>query len=156
MTTSTAQTTSCDALDVIEEQAAMLVRNFEMLRRRSTDGQLDRAGYLLLRALQRLGPSDINTLACALGLDPSTAGRQVAAVEADGLVRRKPAPNDRRRSIIDATAEGRRRMRRTSEKRRRIAADLLDDWSDEDQRLLGEMFTRYNAAVAKHYLTDSE
>lgn len=142
-----------DALEIIEMQSAILVRNFELLRRRADDSELDRAGYLLLRALEKLGPSDINTLAAALGLDPSTAGRQVAAMQDQGLVERTPAPTDRRRAIIAATKEGRRRMTVASKRRRASTADLLDDWNADDLHTLGEMFTRYNAAVADRYLT---
>lgn len=143
------------ALEVIEVQSAVLVRNFELLRRRSGDSGLDRAGYLLLRALQNLGPSDINTLAAALGLDPSTAGRQVAVMQDEGLVRRTPAPDDRRRAIIEASKEGRHRLATACRGRRARTADLLADWDDDDLRTLGEMFTRYNAAVAGRYLTGS-
>lgn len=141
-----------DAVQVIEVQGAVLVRNFELLRRRG-DSDLDRAGYLLLRALEALGPSDINTLAAALGLDPSTAGRQVAAMQAAGLVRRGCAPDDRRRAIVAATADGRRRMAAASKRRRKRTAELLADWSEADLRTLADMFTRYNAAVAQRYLT---
>lgn len=141
-----------DPLEVIELQAAVLVRNFELLRRRG-DSDLGRADYLLLRALECLGPSDINTLAGALGLDPSTAGRQVASMLDDGLVERSPARTDRRRAIIAATARGRRLMTRVSRQRRERTAALLEDWTDSDVRRLAEMFTRYNAAVAERYLT---
>lgn len=143
---------TADALDVIEVQSAVLVRNFELLRRRADDSELDRAGYLLLRALETLGPSDINTVAAALGLDPSTAGRQVAVMQKLGLVERTTSPTDRRRAIIGATTGGRRRVKVTSRRRRARAADLLADWDDADLRTLGEMFARYNQAVAARYL----
>jgi DNA-binding MarR family transcriptional regulator len=142
------------ALDVIEHQAAVLVRHFELLSRRTDmhDG-LDRAEYLLLRTLAVSGPQDINTLACALGLDPSTAGRQVAALQAEGLVARAPAASDRRRSIVTPTEEGLRRMAAVRERRTERTAALLADWSEDDLRTLGVMFTKYNATVAEHFLT---
>ena len=83
-------------LDEIELATAVLTRNFELLRRRSdvyTD--LDRAEYLLLRTLEDLGPVGISALAAALGVDASTAGRQLTAMQAKGLVERTPAPTDR-------------------------------------------------------------
>ena len=142
-----------DLLDVIESQSAVLVRNFELLRRRSdVYGTLDRSSYLLLRALDALGPADINTLATAVGLDPSTVGRQIAAMESKKLVDRTAAPDDRRRSIVTPTTTGRHEASRVRRQRRRDLAALLELWTDDDLAALGDMFTRYNRAVATHYL----
>lgn len=141
------------ALDVIEQQAAVLVRNFELLYRRTDiHDDLDRAEYLLLRTLAESGPQDINSLAARLGLDPSTAGRQVAALQGQDLVTRSPAPTDRRRSIITPTGEGLRRMEDVRARRAESLAGLLEDWSEEDRRTLGVMFTKYNRSVAARFL----
>ncbi len=148
------QLTSEDPLEVIEVATAVLVRNFELLRRRGgayTD--LDRAEYLLLRTLDALGPADICTLASGLGLDPSTAGRQVARMAGRGLVERTPAPADRRRSVIAPTPQGLERMREARVRRRDGTAELLADWSEEDRHTLAEMFTRYNRTVAERFLS---
>lgn len=140
-------------LGVIEVASAMLVRNFELLRRRSdVYSELDRAEYLLLRILDQAGPADICGLAAALGLDPSTAGRQVVAMEAKELVHRAPADGDRRRTIITPTDEGRRRLTATRSRRSQQTAELLADWSVEDLGALAAMFTRYNQALAHRYL----
>ncbi|HEX3792691.1 MAG TPA: MarR family winged helix-turn-helix transcriptional regulator [Pseudonocardiaceae bacterium] len=146
---------SGDALEVIEVASAVLVRNFELLRRRDgVQAGLDRAEYLLLRTLDATGPADICTLAAALGLDPSTAGRQVAVMAGKGLVERAPAATDRRRSIISPTADGLDRMSAARTMRQNSTAELLADWTEEDLGKLAEMFTRYNRAVAEHYLGD--
>lgn len=139
-------------LDVIEVASAVLVRNFELLRRREAR-DLDRSEYLLLRTLDAAGPSDICSLAAALGLDPSTAGRQVTVLAGKDLVRRTPAESDRRRSMVSPTDDGLDRMRAERDRRRHDTAELLADWNDEDLRTLGEMFTRYNRAVAQRYLS---
>ena len=142
------------ALASVERQTAVLMRHFEMLHRRSDiHDMLDRAEYLLLRALDEAGPMDINTLAASLGLDPSTAGRQVSALQGSGFVERSPAPGDRRRSIVTPTAEGLARMNHVRRLRTESTADLLGDWSDEDVRTLGMMFDKYNRCVAARYLT---
>ncbi|CCH79511.1 Predicted protein (fragment) [Nostocoides japonicum T1-X7] len=143
-----------DPIAVIEVQAAVLTRNFELLRRRSDfAAEMDRAGYLLLLALDSLGASDIGTLATALGLDPSTVGRQVAAAESKGLLTRHPDPQDRRRSVVRPSERGAARMQELSAARRRRTAQLLASWSDEDRAQLARMFTRYNEAVAHEYFT---
>ena len=143
-----------EVLGVIERQTAVLMRHFEMLYRRSgVHDDLDRAEYLLLRTLDDCGPMDINGLATSLGLDPSTAGRQVAVLQNTGLVLKSPAPDDRRRSIITPTAEGLRRMTTVRERRTENVADLLADWTDDELRTLGVLFDKYNRAVAAKYLT---
>lgn len=153
MSRSTPTPAAGDALDVIELQSAVLVRHFELIRRRSDVYQeLERAEYLLLRTLHDEGPIDICGLAATLGVDQSTAGRQVTAMAARDLVRREADPEDRRRSIVSPTAEGRRLLRRVRQRRRAATAALLTGWSAEDLERLGEMFSRYNAAVAEAYL----
>ncbi|MGN6332053.1 MAG: MarR family winged helix-turn-helix transcriptional regulator [Motilibacteraceae bacterium] len=144
---------AADPLDVIELQSAVLVRHFELLRRRSDVYQeLERAEYLLLRTLDDVGPTDICGLAARLGVDQSTAGRQVTTMTERGLVRREPSAADRRRAVVSLTAEGRRLMGTVRERRRAATAELLHGWSDEDLALLGAMFHRYNDAVAEAYL----
>lgn len=153
MTAHKAEAATNDPCAVIETQVAVMVRNSELFRRRSDfEGTLDRAGYLLLIALDALGPSDIGTLAGALGLDPSTVGRQVGAAESKGLVTRHPDERDRRRSIVSPSADGAAAMTDLHEARRRRFRDLLADWSEEDRVLLATMFTRYNDVVARAYL----
>jgi DNA-binding MarR family transcriptional regulator len=142
------------ALARVERQTAILARHFELLYRRTGihDG-LDRAEYLLLRALDDSGPMRINALATQLGLDPSTAGRQVAVLRAGGLVEREPDPADRRCTVVTPTAEGLRRMRDVRALRTEFVADLLDDWSDEDLRTFEAILGKYNGSIAERYLT---
>jgi DNA-binding MarR family transcriptional regulator len=144
---------AAEPMDTIELQTAVLVRNLEMIRRRSDFYlEADRAGYLLLRTLDALGESDISTLAAALGLDPSTTGRQVAAAQKTGLVERSPGAKDRRRSVVSLTADGRDAMAAILRRRWTGTAEILEDWSDVDRATLATMFTRYNQAIASRYL----
>lgn len=142
------------ALAAVERQTAVLVRHFELLNRRGAIHEhLDRAEYLLLRILDETGPADINTLAAALGLNPSTAGRQVSALLASGLAERAKDPDDRRRCVVTPTELGFQRMREVQRMRTDNTADLLSGWSDEDLGVLASMFNKYNTAVAEKYLT---
>jgi DNA-binding MarR family transcriptional regulator len=146
-----------DVLGVIVVASAVLVRNFELLRRRASAGtDLDRSEYLLLRTLAAIGPADICGLAAALGLDPSTVGRQVAVMAGKGLVERSPAPNDRRRSSVSPTPAGIATMNTARAERRDATADLLEGWSERDLRTLATMFTKYNRAIAEHYLIEPD
>ena len=149
------QADDLDALEVLEVQTAVLARNLELLRRRGdVYGELDKASYLLLRTLEAVGPSDITTLAAALGLDPSTVGRQVTALRDHGLVERTADSQDRRRGIVSATEEGRARLAHTRAQRRVRTAELLRGWSEAELRALGGLLVKYNHAVARDYFTD--
>ncbi|MCA1187198.1 MULTISPECIES: MarR family winged helix-turn-helix transcriptional regulator [Saccharopolyspora] len=145
--------TTCDAIDTVEFQTAVLMRNLEMLcRRGELHQEVDRAGYLLLRTLIARGPSDIGGLAAALGLDPSTTGRQVLAAERAGHLTRSPDGADRRRSVLAITGSGAAAVRAVCERRRERTAALLSGWSEQDLRLLSEMVSRYNRAIAEEFL----
>src|SRR5438874_6918634 len=94
----------------LERELAVLVRHLERLGRHSdlyTGMGTGRAGYLLLMTLEEAGAATIGTLAATLGLDASTVTRQIAAMEADGLIERTIDPQDRRCSIISASERGR-------------------------------------------------
>ncbi|WP_243795365.1 MarR family winged helix-turn-helix transcriptional regulator [Saccharopolyspora gloriosae] len=143
----------CDPLDAIEFQTAVLVRNLEMLCRRGDLYQeVDRAGYLLLRTLIARGPSDITCLASALGLDPSTTGRQVLAAQRAGCVTRAPGGTDRRRSVVHVTEQGINAVNAVHARRRAGTAAMLADWSEQDLRTLSDMVTRYNQAITGEFL----
>lgn len=150
----TGKRSSGDLLEEIELQTAVLVRNLEMLRRRGDFYQeVDRAGYLLLRTLETSGPSDIGTLASVLGLDPSTTGRQVNAVQAAGLAERIPDPTDLRRNVVTVTPAGLAAVRAVQHRRLDGTAEMLSEWPLADLDALVEMFTRYNHAITRRYLS---
>lgn len=145
-----------EALDHVERQTAVLVRHIELLYRRTdVHDTLDRAEYLLLRTLDDSGPMNINALAAVVGLDPSTAGRQVSVLQKAGFVARSPDPADRRCSVVTPTAEGLARMREVQTKRTENHEYLLRDWTDEDVQTLGAILAKYNTSVAEKYLTGS-
>ena len=143
---------SLETLALIERQGAVMVRNFELFDRRTDiHDDLDRAEYLLLRVLSESGPQDITTLAALLGLDPSTAGRQVSTLTRQGLVERIPAATDRRRCIVTPTPRGLHVMDGARAARMRGIANLLGDWNEEELRTLGAMFAKWNHSVAEYF-----
>ncbi len=66
------------------------------------------------RALRRLArePMSMGELAAALGIDPPNATVVVDDLEAQGLVRRRPHPTDRRAKLVEATRKGKELARR--------------------------------------------
>jgi DNA-binding MarR family transcriptional regulator len=141
---------SDDPVDVIETEITRLARTLALLGRHSEpDLGLDRAGYLLLRTLERIGPASINTIATAVGLDGSTVTRQVATMKDLGLVERKTNPGDRRSCIISPTADGRSLMRQMRRNRRNSLDSVISDWTDEDRSTLGKLLLRLNDSITR-------
>ena len=66
------------------------------------------------RAIRRVArtPMSMRELAEALGIDPPNATVVVDDLEAQGLVRRRPHPTDRRAKVVEATRKGKELARR--------------------------------------------
>ena len=66
------------------------------------------------RAIRRLArePLSMGALAAALGIDPPNATVLVDDLEAQGLVRRRAHPTDRRAKVVEATRTGKTLARR--------------------------------------------
>jgi DNA-binding MarR family transcriptional regulator len=66
------------------------------------------------RAIRRIAdrPMSMGELAAALGIDPPNATVLVDDLEAQGLVRRRPHPTDRRAKVVEATRKGKTLARR--------------------------------------------
>jgi DNA-binding MarR family transcriptional regulator len=136
------------ALALMETELAMLARTLEGLNRRSAIHRgLDRSSYLLLRTLESVGSASINGLAQLVGLDATTVTRQVATMEASGLVLRRRSPADARVSVLELSALGRRRMERVREAREARIGDLVDDWSERDRRSFATLLRRLNESI---------
>jgi DNA-binding MarR family transcriptional regulator len=138
-----------DAVDVVESQFTLLARTVESLARRSSVyGGLDRAGYLILRTLADGGCAGIREIADRLGLDASTVTRQVATMEARGLIGRAPDPDDRRAAIVDLTASGRTAMAEARRQRQELIRSLFADWPEAELAALGRTLDRLNRTLA--------
>jgi DNA-binding MarR family transcriptional regulator len=139
-----------DPVDVLETEMTRLARTIALLGRPPEVAcGLDRAGYLLLRTLERIGPASINTIAAAVGLDGSTVTRQVAAMKELGLVERTTNPGDRRSCIISPTADGRTVMRQMRRQRRSNLDAVTSDWTDDDRTALGRLLNKLNDSIAR-------
>jgi DNA-binding MarR family transcriptional regulator len=67
--------------------------------------------FNLLMTLARLGPMNVNNLAAAVGMHPSTTPRLIAPLARGRLVRTRPG-EDRRVRVIAITRKGRARLAR--------------------------------------------
>ncbi|HZT85067.1 MAG TPA: MarR family transcriptional regulator [Gaiellaceae bacterium] len=78
------------------------------------------------------GPRSLGELAAAERVTAATMSKLVAAMEAEGLVRRYPDVNDARAIRLDATAKGRRILERGRARRLDLLERLLAGASDAE------------------------
>lgn len=119
------------ATRLVERDLALLIRALEALYRRRKY-PLERSQYLILLML-RDGPRRVGELAELLGLDQSTATRQVASLERAGLAVRTADPADGRSMLIVVTETGRARCTEMQEARLARLNGLLADWPEEER-----------------------
>jgi DNA-binding MarR family transcriptional regulator len=132
--------------ETLERELAYLSRALEAVQRRR-NYPLDRAQYLLLRVLEDEGPQSIATLACRLLLDGSTVTRQIAAMEAQGLINRHQNPNDGRSILVYATRQGISIAARMKEMRLDRITKLFGDWSGTEREMFAKLLTKFNASL---------
>ena len=114
---------STDAL--AQELNSVAIHLVRRLRRADESLGITPARLSALSVLVFGGPRTLTDLAAAEQVSGPTMSRLVAALEADGLVRRSPVPADRRASLLEATPEGRRLMHRGRRQRvARLSAEL--------------------------------
>jgi DNA-binding MarR family transcriptional regulator len=142
-------------LGIIETQVAWLMRLGEASRRATVAPHraLDRAAYVILRQLQQDGPMNVSALADALTLDGSTVTRQLTALQRDGLIERRPDPEDGRGTVISATERGLRQVEAVREARRTLYGSVLRHYRPEERQELATALERFTAALDAHMRT---
>lgn len=93
------------------------------------------------------GGRRMSDLADALRVEPSTATRAVARLEALGLATRRNAEHDRRIVIATATPTGVRTIRRIAKLRAVALERLLEEFDDDERRQFAEHLERFVAAI---------
>ena len=86
----------------------------------------------LLRTLDEGGPQVMSELSRALDVTPRAVTALVDGLEADGLVRRCVHPHDRRATVVELTADGRRTCREMREGHIRLSEEILGGVSERD------------------------
>lgn len=101
-----------------------------------------RAGYAVLRCVDGAGELSLGALARQCSMDPAAAGRQVRALEDDGLVVRAPGDTDGRVTVVRLTDHGRDLYRRIVGVRTAHMTKVLADWPATDRQALVRLVDR--------------
>jgi DNA-binding MarR family transcriptional regulator len=103
---------------------------------------LDRALFPLLVRLGMSGALSVGDLADQVGRDHTTVSRQLAKLEALGLIARPAGDADRRVKAAALTADGDGIVQAITAARRRLLTRALGDWSEEDRMNLADLNRR--------------
>ena len=91
----------------------------------------------VLGRLDREGPRSIGDLAASERVRPQSMAQAVADLESSGLVGRSPDPADKRRVLIEMTAEGRAALEEDRSNRVGWLVSAIEELEPEDQEVLG-------------------
>ena len=112
------------------------------------DAPLRRADAAVLRTLATAGELRTGDLAHRLKVDASVVSRQLASLDADGLVERHPDTFDARVSLASVTPRGRERLAALHAAYAERLREALGDWSDQDLLTAAAALHRLAAAIA--------
>lgn len=108
----------------------------------SAEIPLDRARYVVLRAVGESEPVRTTALAEQVGVDPSTMSRHVTVLDQAGYVTRTADPDDGRAQAVALTPAGREVMETVRSARHDLIADVLVEWDDADRTHLAALLGR--------------
>jgi DNA-binding MarR family transcriptional regulator len=116
------------------------------------DDDLGRGAFKVLLALRRLGPpyeAQPSQLAEQLGLTRGALSVRLSPLEDDGLITRRPDPQDRRKVHVRLTAAGMRAFDRHGQHEGADEAALLDVLSRADQKRLADLLRTLVLAIER-------
>ncbi len=110
---------------------------------------IDPALLRIAGCIYRFGPIGLVDLAERAGRDHTTVSRQVAKLEALGLVQRRQSATDGRVSEVALTAKGRRTGEMLFAAQEKVVAPILEKWSEKELadlvRLMRKLITDLTA-----------
>jgi DNA-binding MarR family transcriptional regulator len=110
---------------------------------------LDRALFPLLVGIERFGPVGVVDLADRVGRDYTTVSRQVAKLEALGLVARQESAVDRRVREAAITAKGKAMTDLVDAARDRIGRAIFKTWDVRDIDELVRLMRKFADAMTQ-------
>lgn len=104
----------------------------QLIRRLRKDNLFPLNQASVLGRLDRCGPRSVSDLAAAERVRPQSMAQTVGDLEAEGLVERKPDPDDRRRALVILTAAGKARIEADRRAREGWLVKAFEEMSADD------------------------
>lgn len=108
----------------------------------------------LLGVLDRMGPQIMSALSDELMVSPRNVTVLVDALEANGLVRRRPHATDRRAILVELTPQGVETCAAMYRQHTEAVAELFADLSEADQRDLLRLLNLLYAGLRRRGIID--
>jgi DNA-binding MarR family transcriptional regulator len=115
-----------------------VMRLSRRLRHQRVDESLSATEMSVLATLTRCGTATPGELARKEHVQPPSMTRIVAMLEAKGLVRRDPHPDDRRQVVVRQTEQAEAMLVESRRKRNAWLAQLTERLTDEERAVLRE------------------
>ena len=118
----------------LRESIGLVVRR---LRQVQAEGELTLPESSALTRLDRAGPATSSALAKLEQISPQSMGATLGALEAKGLIERRPDPGDGRRAVLSVTDAGLRLLRdKRNARTERLAKALSAGFTPAEIQLL--------------------
>jgi len=111
----------------------------QLIRRLRAEHRFPISQGSVLGRLDRQGAQSVSDLATVERVRPQSMAQTVAELESEGLVSRRPDPDDRRRALVELTDQGRTTL--AADRRQRegwLAEAIASDMTPDEQRTLRE------------------
>jgi DNA-binding MarR family transcriptional regulator len=125
--------TKTDAALVASDLRVVLGR---LIRRLRAEHRFPLSHGMALGRLDREGVQSVSDLAHAEGVRPQSMAQTINDLEADGLVHRRPDPDDGRRALVELTEQGRLALAAERQRREGWLAEAITTLTPEEQALL--------------------
>lgn len=124
------------SVELVEAFSGFGPEYLKWVRSRLRESGISHARMRLLGALYFGGSRIMSGLSEELGVTRRNVTALVDALEGEELVRRSPHPTDRRATVIELTANGKRKARSTHEIYRGVVSELFETLPEKDRREL--------------------
>lgn len=140
-----ATVTAAEVADEFSRTAKVLVRRFD---ERLGEHGVSTPRSRLVVEVARSQPVRLTELAHAVGIAQGTASTLVDGLVREGLLERRPSPDDRRSVLLHVTPDGAALARDWASSYQRAAEELFAPLDDVELVTLAEMLRRLGAAPA--------
>ena len=140
-------TTQATVEQEVEHQLLPLLDHLARIGRRAAETSMSPGGLrprhlIALKLLRDSGPASQQGLADALSLDPSNVVGLLNELEERGLITRRRDPADRRRHIVELSADGENELACADARLSRVEDELLSALSAEERETLYRLLVR--------------
>ena len=104
-----------------------------LIRRLRVEHRFPYTQGVVLGRLDREGPQSVSDLAASERVRPQSMAQTVGDLEADGLVVRRPDPDDGRRAVVSLTGAGRSELEADRRHREGWLVRAIEELPDEDR-----------------------